>query len=158
MPSLLFVCTANRIRSPFAAAYFNKLLNEGNQANPNWKIESAGTWAKPDQPVDPVVLELASVWNLNFGDHKTKQVNANLLTEFDLILVMEKGQKEALHYEFPQFAHKIFLLTEICAPPYDFPDPQGCQSAKMEKCLNEIANFLESNYIQICEKVISLHN
>lgn len=158
MPSILFVCTANRIRSPFAAAYFIKLLTEGSQANPKWKIESAGTWAKPDHPVDPVVLELAPAWNLNFGDHKTKQVNDHLLKEFDLILVMEKGQKEALHYEFPKFAHKIFLLTEICAPPYDFPDPQGFQSAQMQKCLNEIASFLESNYIQICEKAISLHN
>jgi len=158
MPSILFVCTANRIRSPFAAALFKKLLTEVNPAGPAWEIASAGTWATTDLPVDSVVLDLASQWNLNFEDHKTRQVDHRLLNEFDLILVMEKGQKEALHYEFPQFAHKILLLTEICAPPYDFPDPHGFHSTQLRRTFTEIACFLELSYTKICEKVISLQD
>lgn len=154
MPSLLFLCTANQIRSPFAAAYFQKLLEKEKQTNGNWTVDSAGTWAMPEMKADPSLKKLGPMWDLNFNNHKTKRIEQHMLTNFDLILVMEKGQKEALHYEFPQFANKIYMLTEICSTPYDFPDPQGLGIDEIEKCLKEIANFLEGNFKQIYKKAI----
>lgn len=156
MPSILFLCTGNQIRSPFTAAYFQNLLAEHNETAQGWTIDSAGTWAAPNQPIDPVLQKLAPNWAVNFEHHKTKQVDRKLLAEFDLILVMEKGQREALHYEFPQCADKVFMLTEICTAPYDFPDPQGLEIIQAEKCLQEIAAFLNTNYEKIVQKAKSM--
>ena len=69
---------------------------------------------------------------------------------------MEKGQKEAIHYEFPQYAGKVHMLTETNKAPYDFPDPLGVDILHVDKCLNEIKIFLESNFHQIYEKALSI--
>ena len=42
MPTVLFVCTGNLHRSPLAAAFLRRLLQESKLAG--WQVESAGTW------------------------------------------------------------------------------------------------------------------
>ena len=152
MPSILFVCTANQIRSPFAAAYFEKLLGEHDAADQDaWRIASAGTWAEPGLPADFQLNSLGQHWGLNFHGHRTRQVDKNLLDAFDLVLAMEKGQREALIYEFPQYAEKINLITDFCGPAYDIDDPQGLGIQQYEKCLEEITRVLSSAFIKITE-------
>lgn len=150
MPSILFICTANQIRSPFAAAYFEKLLGEHKAADKDsWQVASAGTWADPGLPADFQLKNFAQNWGLNFHSHRTRQVEKNLLDSQDLVLAMEKGQREALIYEFPQNAEKIKLLTDFCGPAYDIDDPQGLGIQQYEKCLEEIARVLSSAFIEI---------
>ena len=152
MPSILFVCTANQIRSPFAAAYFEKLLGEHKAADSDsWQIASAGTWAEPGLPADFQLRNIEQNWGLNFHSHRTRQVDKNLLDAFDLVLAMEKGQREALIYEFRRYAEKIKLITDFCGPAYDIDDPQGLGIQQYEKCLEEIARVLSSAFIKITE-------
>ena len=60
MTSILFLCTANQIRSPFAAAYFKQLLQHTSYNN--WLVDSAGTWATPGLPVGSSLRQLSSNW------------------------------------------------------------------------------------------------
>ena len=150
MPSILFICTANQIRSPFAAAYFEKLLSEHEAPRrDSWRIASAGTWAEPGLPVDFHLRNFEQKWGLNFSSHKTQQVDHDLLDSYGLVLAMEKGQREALIYEFPKYAEKIKLLTDFCGPAYDIDDPQGLGFQQYEKCLEEIAKVLSTAFIKI---------
>ena len=124
MPAILCVCTANQFRSPLAAAC---LLAEIQSAQPAglWRVESAGTWAEPGRPAALPALEAARRLGLaGLEAHRTRPVARELLAEFDLILVMEAGQKEALSIEFPACKPRLRLLSAAAGfPPSDLPDP-----------------------------------
>lgn len=131
MPSILFVCTANQYRSPIAAGLFHaRLAREGEAAA--WQIGSAGTWTVPDQPAMPTARRLAREVGVDLDTHRTCLVSRDLLSTFDLVLVMEAGHKEALLAEFPFAAHYLFQLSEAVDDiSYDMPDPNSSpQSAR----------------------------
>ncbi|RPJ38045.1 MAG: low molecular weight phosphatase family protein, partial [Chloroflexi bacterium] len=74
MPSVLFVCMANRFRSPLAAAIFRKSLEEKGLAG-SWQVGSAGTWATPGQPVIPSVLAAARELGLDLSGHRAARLD-----------------------------------------------------------------------------------
>jgi protein-tyrosine-phosphatase len=122
MPSILFVCTANRFRSPLAAAFFKRALDT-NAVPGVWQVGSAGTWATPGQPVLPYVSEVAPGYELDLDAHRSTRVSRSLLRGYDLALVMQSSHKEALQSEFPDLQEHIYLLSEVVDQrAYDIPD------------------------------------
>ena len=92
MPSILFVCTANRFRSPIAAIYFARSVVK--QGDDNFiSVSSAGTWTVPGQPVTTDALLEADKYALNLSLHKSRLITRSMLSKSDLILVMENNQK-----------------------------------------------------------------
>lgn len=157
MPSILFICTANRFRSPLAAAIFKKYLRESNQAG-DWKVSSAGTWTLPGQPVIPLVESIARGLDLDLSAHRSAVVNERLLLSHDLILVMEPGQKEALLAEFPSQGEHVYLLSQVVeSKQYAIPDT--FQTADQ---VGEVAQLLQdllfNGYRGICVLAVYLHN
>ena len=142
MPSILFVCTANRFRSPLAAALFKSKLQADKYAQP-WRVESAGTWGLEHLPPMPEALIEAEKRKLDIRAHQSRIVNYTLLKGFDLIIVMEEGHKEALRNEFRLLEDRIFLLTEVGGGSvYSIPDPYTTQESP-EKVANEIESQIE---------------
>jgi protein-tyrosine phosphatase len=123
MPSILFVCTANRFRSPLAEAIFQaELTKRGLQTD--WQVGSAGTWTKDGLPAMPEAISAARELGLDLTFHRSRPVSAELLRQCDLVFVMESGQKEALIIEFSAIIENVFLLTEgVGGVAYDIPDP-----------------------------------
>ena len=149
MPSILFVCTANRFRSPLAAAIFLSKLNASN-----WRVESAGTWATAGQPAVKEAISEAQKRGLDISQHTSKLVNEKLIREFDLILVMETGQKEALLHEFPGLKDRIYLLTEVAGnTAYSIPDPYLTKESA-EDVANEIEGLIDQNFDLICSLIV----
>jgi protein-tyrosine-phosphatase len=149
MPSILFVCTANRFRSPLAATYFARQVVR-NGDDDNFSISSAGTWATPGQPAMPKLIELAKNFDLNLSYHKSRIVTEEILSQADLILVMETGHKEAITHEFPETADRVFLLTEaVDESPVNIQDPYGPKHASSGEVFREIVNLLDEGYDQI---------
>jgi protein-tyrosine phosphatase len=124
MPSVLFVCTANQFRSPIAAACLLKQI-EGETLDQKWRVESAGTWAENGLSAPGIALQVAASLGLDgLESHLTRQVEGDLLDQFDLVIVMEMGHKEAIRIEFPSASQRLYLLSEIVdGIPYDIPDP-----------------------------------
>lgn len=124
MPSILFVCSANQFRSPIAAACLLKNIEQEN-ADRKWIVESAGTWTRAGLPAPHITLQIANQLGLDGLDrHLTRQVDQKLLNEFDLIIVMEMGHKEAIYSEIPSVGGRLYLLSEIVEDiSYDIPDP-----------------------------------
>ncbi len=122
MPSILFVCTGNQYRSPIAAAYLSRLLQERGLGV--WQVDSAGTWAVPQRTIYADAAHAASKMGIDVDGHVTRQVDTAMVSEYDLILVMEKGHKEALNIEFPAARGRVFLLSEMLdGVLFDIPDP-----------------------------------
>jgi len=148
MPSILFICTANQYRSPLAAAFFKKELETRGEL-PGWIVESAGTWAQPDLPAALPAQQAAIKLGVNLGEHLTRPVSEELLSEFDLVLAMEAGQVEAMEAEFPSTFRKIYLLTEVATGvSYDIPDPAKSDVSQTELA-SEIQHLIQRGYKDI---------
>ncbi len=120
---VLFVCTANRFRSPLAEAFFKAKVASLNKPE-EWQVESAGTWVNESLPPTIEAMEEAKKRHLNVDQHRSRIVNPPLMREANIILTMESGQKEALVHEFSEFKGKVFQLTELGGGiPYNIPDP-----------------------------------
>jgi protein-tyrosine phosphatase len=132
MPSVLFVCTANRFRSPLAAALLQHSLEKMGMAEA-WRIGSAGTWGTPGQPVLASVSEAAQGLGLDLSGHRSARVSRQLLSNYDLILVMQASQKESLVSEFPHLGEPIYLFSELVERrSYDIPDDLETEQAAQE--------------------------
>ena len=154
MPSLLFVCTANQFRSPIAAACFSRKMTELGWKR-EWIVSSAGVWTTNGKPALPEAEEVARKLGFSLEGHLSTAVTPALVSVNDLIMVMEKGQKEALQNEFSVFRSRIFLLSEVAeGTNYDIPDPT---SEGLERCLEvgtQISNLIEKGFYRICSKVL----
>ena len=129
MTFILFVCTANRFRSPLAEAFFKAKVAALNKPG-EWRVESAGTWVNESLPPTLEAMEEAKKRHLNVDQHRSRIVNPSLMHQANIILTMESGQKEALAHEFPKFKGKIFQLTELGGGiPYDIPDPYSTKES-----------------------------
>lgn len=149
MPTILFICTANRYRSPIAAACFQEELNKHGLGG-NWVVLSAGTWTKDGLPAWPDAVTSASQLGLDIADHRSAAITADLLQQADLVLVMEQGQKEALQNEFPKEKEKIFLLSETTkGKVYDIPDP--IQDPDAGNVTAEIITLIQNGFDKIAE-------
>ena len=148
--SVLFVCTANIIRSSMAAAFFRKMLIEYGTID-LWQIESAGTWAKNGQKVPHEVIGLMKERGLDLEGHRSRLVTGEILNKFSLILTMTAGQKEALKIEFPGIAGNVFMLGEMSGNGAAISDPSGEIMEEYQRTADDIERFLVSGKERITE-------
>lgn len=107
--SILYVCTGNVFRSPFAERITKKLLG-----NSSIKVESAGILEYRGQPLPQEIVEVARKYGVDLSRHKPRQVNVSLVEAADLILVFDKKQVAELEGMFPKTKAKI-LTIKNCA-------------------------------------------
>jgi protein-tyrosine phosphatase len=144
-------------RSPLAAARFRQMLQEQRRPD-SWIVESAGTWTVPGRPLPPEVLRAAGACAIHMKSHVTRQVDCDLLAGYDLILVMEKGHREALGIEFPQVAGRLCLLSELVdGLPYDIPDPLK-SGQELDELAAEMFRLIDRGVQKICQTASLLHN
>jgi protein-tyrosine phosphatase len=149
MPSVLFVCTGNLYRSPLAAAFFRAQL-PANICN-DWTVASAGTWTQSGQPVTPETIRAAAKFGANVEGHLSQLIGADLLSRFDLVLVMEKGHKEALIQEFPFASYKIHLISQVVDNlVYDIPDPMN-SGQEIEILASDLFKLVGKGFKTICD-------
>lgn len=115
---ILVVCTGNICRSPVAQAMLQQRL-------PNLTVESAGLGALVGQGVDGPAARLAEADGLDVETHRARQLDADLLAQADLVLVMTDGQRQALVKRWPEARGKTLLMGKWLNPTQtiDIPDP-----------------------------------
>lgn len=157
MPSILFVCRANQFRSPISASIFqHELKLHGIRSG--WRVESAGTWTKTGSSVPFDVLVLANLHGITgISRHVCRQVSLEILDPFDLIIVMENSQKEAIQSEFISKKESIFMLSEIVSGQiYDIPDPAR-PGVDPELIISDIRSHIKNNFQVIVDLAENLH-
>jgi protein-tyrosine-phosphatase len=141
MPSLLFVCTANRCRSPIAEAIGRNVLTQ-RYPDGVWFISSAGTWAQNDLPPITAAQQVMKAHEYDISAIRSRIVTRDILNSSDLVLTMEANQKEALQVEFPEVKDRIHLLSEMTGGKFDVVDPVGLPAEEMEKTVVMIEDLI----------------
>jgi protein-tyrosine-phosphatase len=133
-----------------AEALFKARLQEKEVNWRSWRIESAGTWAVPGQPASLEAQQNMERRGLDISQHRSRLIDAKILEGFELILTMEAGQKEAIQIEFPAFANRIYLLSEMNGEIMNINDPFGGSWQDYETAANEIDLRLLKGLDRIC--------
>ncbi|ODN42980.1 low molecular weight protein-tyrosine-phosphatase [Piscirickettsia litoralis] len=120
---ILMVCVGNICRSPVAEALLKAFFHKnaiGGKA-----VESAGIAALIDNSADQFSIELMTDRNIDIQAHRARQLTAELVKEFDLILVMEDGHRKHIEKEFAFSRGKVHCLgkwrNEDISDPYKEP-------------------------------------
>jgi len=103
--SILVVCAGNICRSP-TAEYLLKEKLDGQRI----KITSAGLTALVGKGAEKTATSIALTNNIDMSEHKGRQLSSALITENDLILVMEERHLSDLLGQYPHARGKTFLL------------------------------------------------
>lgn len=156
MPAVLFVCTANICRSPIAVGLFRKILEE-KRIEGEWQVESAGTWGLDGEPAAAKSLAVMENKGIDISDHRARSVDRDLLESFDLILTMERGQKESMQMEFSQSAERIYLLSEMVDQIHDVDDPYGGVISEYEDAAEEIEQYILNGLDTIIHRATQSH-
>ena len=145
MPSVLFICTANICRSPMAMGLFRSKVGD----DPEWRIESAGTWSFKGQPAASYTRAVLALRGIDISDHRSRSLDRDLLLQFNLILTMEDGHKEAISVEFPEIAHRVYLISEMVDEIYNIPDPIGGTIDEFELTAQEFDGIFDRGFNKI---------
>lgn len=143
--NLLFVCTANLCRSPLAEGLLKKLMPD--RLSRRVRVKSAGTAAFNGSPASQLAVEVGREVDIDISPHRSQAVNAKLLNDADLILVMEPPHRNRLLEWLPEAEDKIDFLKTVGRKPASqeetrLADPVGRPIDSYRKCVQEIENSL----------------
>ncbi len=150
MPSVLIVCTGNICRSPMAEALLRRMIADKNLPG-TWQVGSAGTWTQDGEPASENGILAMVERGLDTSRHRSRMVSAKLMAGSDLVLTMTGGHAEAIRAEFPNYAFKVHLLTEMSGPAYDVQDPYRGPLRAYQRTADEIEGLVERGVSRIIE-------
>ncbi len=113
--SVLIICVGNICRSPMGERMLRAQL-------PRHKILSAGLGAVVGSPADETAVRVAAEVGIDLGGHVARQLTAELGAAYELILVMETGQRAEIGRVFPQLFGRTFLFDQWTGG-HDILDP-----------------------------------
>ncbi|MBA6362822.1 low molecular weight phosphotyrosine protein phosphatase [Colwellia sp. BRX8-4] len=119
--SILVVCAGNICRSP-TGEYLLKDKLKNKPGDSHIKVSSAGLTALVGNSAEATATSIALSNNIDMSGHKGRQLNSTLITENDLILVMEERHLTDLLGKYPQARGKTFLLGKWIDNT-EIPDP-----------------------------------
>jgi protein-tyrosine-phosphatase len=132
-----------------AAALFQERIAQAGMEQ-TWTVASAGTWTTDGQPAASSAQQAMAARGLDISQHRSREVTREMLRASDLILVMERGHKEALGVEFPEVAQRVLLLSEVVDGSLeDIHDPIGGRLEEFEAAAAEIDERLGRGFQNI---------
>ncbi len=122
-------------------------LSDSNYSRIN--IASAGVGALVGHEADATAKELMTEKNIDVSAHRARQLNTELISEYDLILVMEKSHINAVHNMAPSSKGKVHLLGKWS--DFEISDPYMQPRREFEVALE----LIERGVDEWIEKVFS---
>jgi len=147
--NILFVCTANICRSPFAEGAFKKLFMAKKAAG--IKVHSAGVSAATGLPSPPDAIRVACELGVDITEHLSKPLSTPMVEEADIILVMSLFHREVILKTNPESENKIKLLGNFSTfygdrEETEIPDPYGLSSFHYRSSFNLIRDCIYNLY------------
>lgn len=141
--NVLFVCTGNICRSPFAEGLFNSLAAQ--KGLKDVAGDSAGLLALPGNSATHLAQQVADEYAVDLAGHRAKSVSGHLVDWSNLVLAMEKVQVDSLANAFPEARGKVLLLRHFGrfgSRRRDIADPYGLQYEAYRFCFLDIEDSI----------------
>ena len=99
-------------------------------------VESAGLGALVGYPADKHAVELMREMGEDISNHRARQLHPDMVSDADLVLVMETGHKRAINDADPTVRGKIYRVGEW--QDRDIDDPYRQSKTVFADTLNQI--------------------
>ena len=152
---VLFVCSGNICRSPMAAGYFRKLVQE--RGLQQVQVSSAGTLGIEGSPASPEAVAAMGEIGVDLTSHRSRGVTVEELLDSDLVVVMAALHRDELTGYFQELGSRCVLLRAFENAPRaqagapDLEDPIGeslpvyrMQREQIVRCLDHLAMQIEA--------------
>lgn len=106
-----FICSGNICRSPLAEGILKALIAKTKYKRV-FEIGSAGILNLKDQPAHQFAMQVAQDNAIDLTAHRTQGVDANMISDADLIICMAINHLETLRNQYPEEQDKFVLLKE----------------------------------------------
>lgn len=138
--NILFVCYGNINRSAAAHMYAEKVCGD------RFRITSAGFHDVEGRPADPTMTDVASSYGISMLDSRSLKLTASMVSDADLIFVMELAHERRLVDEHPDASGRVLLLGGATAQaPNDceIADPYGKDRSTYRKVLEQVMRSVD---------------
>jgi protein-tyrosine-phosphatase len=115
--SILVLCTANRVRSPFAEAILRRAVPVGITVSSRGVLKGGGSC--PGE-----AIEAAHAFDIDLSTHRSRKLVAEELFQADLLLTMELRMAHDLVTRYPSITQKVAPLRTF--------DPDGGMVSDIE--------------------------
>jgi len=136
---VIFVCTGNICRSPYAEAFFRSISTGSKETF------SRGLFTTPGKAADPTASRVAELREINLGSHTTRSFEPGEIKTSDMILVMDYSHLRTICARAPQLRKQVFYLGAF-APQSKLiiSDPWGKDDHTFMKCFAQIEESVVS--------------
>jgi protein-tyrosine-phosphatase len=138
-----------------AEGFLKKMLKEKISDPTRIQVLSAGLNAF-GWPPTPEATEIMKKEGIDISGFTSKRLSEELVDKADLVLTMEKSQRDTILSLLPKHAHKIFTLKDFAGEKenLDVSDPYGGGLKTYEACANEIKLTLTKAFDKIVNYMI----
>jgi protein-tyrosine-phosphatase len=126
MADIIFICNANRCRSPMAEAILKKGLAENGLLH--LAVSSMGIHAQEGEPATEFAIAVCREQGIDLERHRSRHLIPDELKMSHLILTMEPVQVDYIDIFFPQVSDRLFMLAswpDRKGKKASIPDPVG---------------------------------
>jgi protein-tyrosine-phosphatase len=141
--TVLFICYGNINRSALAQTLMTAQL----PATSKVKVFSAGFHREEQRPADPRMVRVAAAQGADLTRSRSRLVGDQLLTESDIIFVMERDHRNRLVALNPKVANKTFSLGACLTGPKrmhaEIADPYNKPETVYRACFDDIQGAVD---------------
>jgi len=149
---LLFLCTGNTCRSPMAAGYMKKILDENRIKN--IEVKTAGVMTVAGLLATPEAVQIMDAVGVDLRKYRSTKLTPEMVKKADLILGMTPFHVQSALRMLPDSRGKTFLLKEYTGSDVrhaQISDPMGCTLEVYKRVFGDIKSacdkLLKSEFI-----------
>ncbi len=143
--NVLFVCTANIVRSFMAEAILKEKLKAAGRQN--LTVSSAALIDMQGRPADPLAVKVLKEHRIESSGHISRLLTDEMVVNADLIVVMEERQQYHLTERYPEAQERIRILKSFTKGyqglDSDIADPYRLTRYHYRRCFSDIFTAVE---------------